>query len=300
MGVVHKGFKRRARLLREALRPPRRLPSPSSEQGDNSGLAEGLKARRPPKRTQIVDYTVPTVPRLVRSPVFVIAPIRSGSTLLRMLLNSHSRIRAPHELHLRTIEVALTPGFSEASMQELELDKVELEHVLWDRILHLELLRSGKDIIVDKTPGNVFIWERLRYVWPEAKFLFMLRHPEGVVTSLQKRKGNTATREALEATALKYFKPLERARTEIGGLSVRYEELTSRPEAVTREICAYLGVEWEPGMLDYGKHYQGQFVPNLGDRSDTIKSGRIQAARTFEDVTLPPKLAEYAAAWGYQ
>ncbi|GAB2942266.1 sulfotransferase family protein [Nonomuraea fastidiosa] len=297
MGVVHKGFKRRARLLREALRPPRQFPS--SEQG-NSGLAEGLKARRPPKRTQIVDYNVPAVPRLVRSPVFVIAPIRSGSTLLRMLLNSHSRIRAPHELHLRTIEVALTPGFSEASMQELELDKVELEHVLWDRILHLELLRSGKDIIVDKTPGNVFIWERLRYVWPEAKFLFMLRHPEGVVSSLQKRKDNTATRESLEATALKYFKPLERARNEIGGLSVRYEELTARPEAVTREICAYLGVEWEPGMLDYGKHYQGQFVPNLGDRSDTIKSGRIQAARTFEDVTLPPKLAKYAAAWGYQ
>ncbi|MFG1694339.1 sulfotransferase family protein [Nonomuraea sp. NPDC049309] len=297
MGVVHKGFKRRARLLREALRPPRQLPG--SEQG-GSGLTEGQKARRPPKRTQTVDYNVPAVPRLVRSPVFVIAPIRSGSTLLRMLLNSHSRIRAPHELHLRTIEVALTPGFSETSMQELELDKVELEHVLWDRILHLELLRSGKDIIVDKTPGNVFIWERLRYVWPEAKFLFMLRHPEGVVSSLQKRKNNTATRESLEATALKYFKPLEQARTAIGGLSVRYEELTAKPEAVTREICAYLGVEWEPGMLEYGRHDQGRFAPNLGDRSDTIKSGRIQAARTFDDVTLPPKLAKYAAAWGYQ
>lgn len=297
MGVVHKGFKRRARLLREALRPPRQLPS---SEPANSGLAEGLKARRPPKRTQAVDYTVPAVPRLVRSPVFVIAPVRSGSTLLRMLLNSHSRIRAPHELHLRTIGVELTPGFSEASMEELELDRVELEHVLWDRVLHLELLRSGKDIMVDKTPGNVFIWERLRYVWPEAKFLFMLRHPEGVISSLQKRKDNTATRESLEATALKYFKPLEKARSTAGGLSVRYEELTAQPEQVTKEICAYLGVEWEPGMLDYGRQYQGQFAPNLGDRSDTIKSGRIQAARTFDDVTLPPKLERYAAAWGYR
>ncbi|GAA3160736.1 hypothetical protein GCM10020001_101200 [Nonomuraea salmonea] len=217
-----------------------------------------------------------------------------------MLLNSHSRIRAPHELHLRTIGVELTPGFSEASMEELELDRVELEHVLWDRVLHLELLRSGKDIMVDKTPGNVFIWERLRYVWPEAKFLFMLRHPEGVISSLQKRKDNTATRESLEATALKYFKPLEKARSTAGGLSVRYEELTAQPEQVTKEICAYLDVEWEPGMLDYGCHYQGQFAPNLGDRSDTIKSGRIQAARTFDDVTLPPKLERYAAAWGYR
>ncbi|GAA4930926.1 hypothetical protein HD597_004950 [Nonomuraea thailandensis] len=65
MGVVHKGFRRRARLLREALRPPRQLITSETA---GSGIAEGLKARRPPKRTQIVDYAFPTVPRLVRSP----------------------------------------------------------------------------------------------------------------------------------------------------------------------------------------------------------------------------------------
>ncbi|MEU6713637.1 sulfotransferase [Nonomuraea sp. NPDC046802] len=267
---------------------------------DTLGIAEGLKIRRPPKRTQIVDYAFPAVTRLVRSPVFVIAPVRSGSTLLRMLLNSHSRIRAPHELHLRTIGVELTPGFSESSMEELGLDRVELEHVVWDRILHLELLRSDKEILVDKTPGNVFIWKRLKYVWPEARFIFMLRHPEGVISSLENRKDNTTTRESLEATALKYFKPLEEARRALDGLSVRYEQLTAEPEQVTREVCAYLDVKWEPEMLQYGKHYQGQFVPNLGDRSDNIKSGRIQAARVFDDTGgLPPKLAKYATAWGY-
>ncbi|KAB8196536.1 sulfotransferase [Nonomuraea phyllanthi] len=293
MGVVTKGFKRRARLLREALRPPREM---KAAEGSSSSVA----VRRPPKRTQVVDYSFPSVPRLVDSPVFVIAPVRSGSTLLRMLLNSHSRIHAPHELHLRTIEVQLTPGFSETSMQELGLDQVELEHVMWDRILHLELRRSGKDIVVDKTPGNVFIWERLKYVWPNAKFLFMLRHPMGVVSSLANRKSNTATQESLEATALKYFKPLEEARRTLDGLSVRYEDLTAEPERVTREICAYLGVDWEPGMLEYGRHQQERFVPNLGDRSDNIKSGRIQTARTFDNAGLSPKLAKYAKSWDYR
>ncbi|MBB6549701.1 sulfotransferase family protein [Nonomuraea rubra] len=297
MGVVQIGFKRRARLLREALRPPRQLITSQTAGG---GIADGLKARRPPKRTQIVDYAFPTVPRLVRSPVFVIASVRSGSTLLRMLLNSHSRIRAPHELHLRTIGVELSPGYSETSMEELGLDRVELEHVVWDRILHLELLRSGKDVIADKTPGNVFIWKRLHYVWPEAKFVFLLRHPEGVISSLQNRKDNTTTRDALEATALKYFKPLEEARRTLNGLTLRYEDLTADPERATHEVCAFLGVEWEPGMLDYGRHYQGQFVPNLGDRSDNIKSGQVQAARTFDGTAgLPPGLAKYATAWGY-
>ena len=39
--------------------------------------------------------------RMVRAPVFVMCTLRSGSTLLRVLLNSHSRIHAPHEIHLR-------------------------------------------------------------------------------------------------------------------------------------------------------------------------------------------------------
>jgi hypothetical protein len=291
VGVVNSGIKRRARLLGEALRPPRYLTG--------SDIVESA-APRPPKRTQVVDYNVPTMPRQVESPVFVIASVRSGSTLLRMLLNSHSRIRAPHELHLRTVGVQLTPGFSEESMLELGLDQVELEHVLWDRILHLELLRSGKEIIVDKTPGNVFTWERLQYAWPKAKFLILLRHPEGVVSSLENRQGNTATRAALEANALRYFKPLDQARRKLGGLTLRYEQLTAEPERVTREICAYLGVEWEPRMIEYGEHDHGRFVPNLGDRSENIRSGRIQPARTFENTgPLPPKLAKYAAAWGY-
>ncbi|MFC7591929.1 sulfotransferase [Nonomuraea antimicrobica] len=107
MGVVQKGFKRRARLLREALRPPWQ---PAGPETNGSAFTASAGVRRPPKRTQVVDYTFPAAPRLVKSPVFVISPVRSGSTLLRMLLNSHSRIRAPHELHLRTIGVELTPA----------------------------------------------------------------------------------------------------------------------------------------------------------------------------------------------
>jgi hypothetical protein len=296
MGVVNTGIKRRARLLAQALS----LPQLSAPDASKLKITEASKAPRPPKRTQVIDYSIPIMPRLVESPVFVIASVRSGSTLLRMLLNSHSRIRAPHELHLRTIGVQLTPGFSEQSMQELGLDQVELEHVLWDRILRLELERSGKDIFVDKTPGNVFAWERLKYAWPKARFIILLRHPEGVVSSLENRKSNTSTRAELEANALKYFKPLERARRTLDGLTLRYEDLTAEPEKVTREVCTYLDVEWEPGMIEYGEHDHGRFVPNLGDRSDNIKSGRIQAARTFDDTgALSPALAEYAEAWGY-
>ncbi|MUL41384.1 sulfotransferase [Streptomonospora sp. PA3] len=310
MSDLRSGIKRRARLLGEALRPPRSIAAKggaaapasagSSAQAPKAPKASKAKKARPPKHTVHYEYGVPIVARHVPSPVFVISPVRSGSTLLRMLLNSHSRIRAPHELHLRTIEVQLAEDFSAKSMGELGLDRLEIEHVLWDRILHLELERSGKDVIVDKTPGNVWAWERLSHAWPHAKFIFLLRHPEGIVSSLANRKNNTATRDQLEANVLKYLEPLEKGRNALEGHTVRYEDLTAHPEETLRKLCVYLDVDWEPGMLDYGEHDHGEFVPNLGDRSANIRSGRIQAAREIENADkLSPELAKYAKLWGY-
>ncbi|MEU9332597.1 hypothetical protein AB0D49_05440 [Streptomyces sp. NPDC048290] len=51
------------------------------------------------------------------------------------------------------------------------------------------------------------------------------------------------------------------------------------PEAATRALCAHLGVDREPSMLDYGSQDHGVFRPQLGDWSSTIRSGRVQTAR---------------------
>jgi len=56
-----------------------------------------------PKRTRVGQ--VRPGDRLVEAPVFVICTLRSGSTLLRVPLDSHSQIRSPHELHLRYVSV---------------------------------------------------------------------------------------------------------------------------------------------------------------------------------------------------
>ncbi|WP_256361602.1 sulfotransferase [Streptomyces sp. TRM70350] len=270
----------------QAVSPPRRtlsaIPSPrNAGQGKSS-------------------YTAPRAPRLVDSPVFVLSSVRSGSTLLRVLLNSHSRIRAPHEMHLRTVHVQLTRSFTAAAMQELQLDRQELEHVLWDRILHLELTRSGKDVIVDKTPPNTLIWPRLERGWPNARYILLLRHPGAVIASLTDRRQNPDL-EAIHEEVLQYAEKLEEARRNLTGTHViTYEELTAEPEKTTRGVCEYLGVEWESGMLDYGSRDHGTFRPQLGDWSSTIKSGRIHPARGADPTAeLPPRLAELAKAWGY-
>ncbi|GAA3292788.1 sulfotransferase [Streptomyces cinereospinus] len=244
-------------------------------------------------------YTAPRAPRLVDSPVFVLSSVRSGSTLLRVLLNSHSRVRAPHEMHLRTVHVQLTRSFTPAAMQELQLDRQELEHVLWDRILHLELTRSGKDVIVDKTPPNTLIWPRLQRCWPNARYILLLRHPGAIIASLTDRRQDPDV-GAIHREVLAYAEKLDEARRSLDAHVITYEELTAEPERTTRGVCAYLGVEWESGMLDYGSRDHGTFRPQLGDWSSTIKSGRIQPARAADpSAELPPRLAQLARDWGY-
>ncbi|MGW5636348.1 sulfotransferase family protein [Streptomyces sp. NPDC003832] len=285
--VIGKGLRRRGRLMIQAVSPPRRT-------------LDGVPAPRAAAEPAKPVYVAPRAPRLVESPVFVLSSVRSGSTLLRVLLNSHSRIRAPHEMHLRTVHVQLSRGFTPDAMKALELDRTELEHLLWDRVMHLELTRSGKDVLVDKTPPNTLIWPRLHRCWPDARYILLLRHPGAIIASLTERRKDPDHAEIL-AEVLNYSERLEEARRTLDAHVVTYEELTAEPERATRALCGYLGVDWEPGMLDYGTKDHGAFRPQLGDWSSTIKSGRIQPARTADATAeLPPRLREIATAWGYQ
>ncbi|MEV6161440.1 sulfotransferase [Streptomyces sp. NPDC052052] len=237
--------------------------------------------------------------RLVPDPVFVISSVRSGSTLLRVLLNSHPVIRAPHEMHLRTLEVRRSKKYTDKAMSELGLDGNELEYLLWDRILHRELTHSGKDVIVDKTPGNAFVWRRLHEAWPQARYIFLLRHPASMVASLMNGRPDRDPDQTV-AEVKKYVDAVEEARSSLPGLTVRYEELTEDPETVTRRICEFLGVPWESTMLDYGKQDHGPFKAFIGDWSETIKSGKIQKARPLPAAdAVPEALRAISRTWGY-
>lgn len=289
------GVRQRAALAARAALGPLDAPEPVRDTSGRDAAAE------PPQPEPIleVDPSVPRADRLVESPVFILASMRSGSTLLRMLLNSHSRIRAPHELHLQTLAVMPRPEFSERALHALDLERAELEHVLWDRIFDIELRRSGKETFVEKTPGNAWLWKRLSHAWPKARFIILLRHPAAVMTSAYVPQGKGRA----GAHVLKYARPVEEARRCLeNAITVRYEDLTSDPEAVTKRLCAWLGHDWEPGMLDYGARDQGPDSAHMGDRSEKIRAGTIAEARIPAngiDRIKNPDLRAIAEAWGY-
>jgi len=270
--------------------------------------ATGLEVRRAGSRTPAPKAAKPGArkrrggnDRLVARPAFVLCTLRSGSTLLRVLINSHSQLHAPHEIHLRYIKASIEKKWSERSMKEMGLDETALKYLLWDRILDRELTSSGKPYLVTKTPNDVFIADQIRECWPDSRFIFLLRHPAMIARSRQKLIGaEGADQEKNIDLIRRYCEALDKARNTFEGLTVRYEELTADPATHTRRITDFLDVPWEPGMLDYGSKDHGRFKSGLGDWADKIKTGQVQPPEALpapEDV--PEPLRDVAARWGY-
>ncbi|GAA3138595.1 sulfotransferase [Planomonospora alba] len=240
----------------------------------------------------------PETDRLLRAPVFILSPVRSGSTLLRAMLNAHSALHAPHELHVRRLTVGFGTGLSKKAMAALGHNQADLEHLLWDRVLHRELVRSGKSFIVDKTPANAFAFQRIATCWPDARFVFLLRHPASIAASWHEAAPDRRTPEEAALDALRYMKAVQRARKALTGLTVRYEDLTADPEGETRRICDFLALPWEAGMLSYGPPEVVE--KGLGDWKDKIRSGAVQRGRDLPNPeTVPEVLRPICRKWGY-
>lgn len=236
--------------------------------------------------------------RILRRPAFVISSVRSGSTLLRVLLDSHSQVHAPHETHLKDIRVEIHSKYAERALKATKLEVSELQALLWDRYLGRELARTGKPQLVNKCPSDAFIVDEIEAAWPDARFIFLLRHPAAIARSRQKLRPMDSDERNWEMVE-RYVSAVEQARQTHPGLTVRYEDLTADPERVTRELCDFLGVPWESGMLDYGKRRRS-FRRGLGDWSDSIKSGEVQPSAPLPPTSeVPEALLPLTEAWGY-
>ncbi|MFD0774782.1 sulfotransferase family protein [Streptomonospora algeriensis] len=284
----------------ELRRAPKKKQAPAAAKAGSATASAG--AKKPPKEK--VSFRPPENPeldRLLDRPVFVISPVRSGSTLLRLLLNAHSQLHAPHELHIRRLEVHFRTKLSQRAMEACGLERGDIEHLLWDRVLHRELVRSGKDFVVEKTPSNAFVWDRIAACWPDARFICLLRHPVSIAESWHEADPEKRNADEAAEDALRYMKATQRARQGLDNVqTVRYEELTADPAGELQRICDFLELDFEPQMLEYGDTTQGAFTKGLGDWKDKVRSGSVQPGRELPKADeVPELLLDISRKWGY-
>jgi hypothetical protein len=216
-------------------------------------------------------------------PFFVVGCPRSGTTLLRVILDGHSRLSIPPESHfivgLSARRHARAAGvddvFAHPLWQEWPIDESQIRRgvELRDPDGYPELVSAvfetfaesrGKARWGDKTPGYVSHIDRLARLFPDGQFIHVIRDGREVAASLREQEWGPR-RAAVGAfwwrrkvaAGLRSGRRLPDSRY----TEVRLERLVADPEGTVRRLCAFLGEAFEPAMLDRRERAAAMFAP---------------------------------------
>ena len=217
---------------------------------------------------------------------FIIGRGRSGTTLLRCVLNAHPRLAvAPEALFIMNLyrEYAKVEHWDrghllsfyddlwlEQRLNSWQLDKERLRGDLLAcgtdarfadlcKVVYANFAsRLGKDdvaLLGDKNPIYCLLLPELISLFPDAKFIHTVRDYRDNILSYKEVKFDTNSTSALAYRWKKYNQEVLKAseRHPQRFLLLRYEDLLTAPEYQLQRICRFLVVDFEPAMLDFYK-----------------------------------------------
>lgn len=234
-------------------------------------------------------------------PFFIVGCGRSGTTLLRVALNRHSHLAIPQEGLFALDYLMADPSVPVSTMRELIVGEYELGEwglnvtaedlrdcadavKLVIRLHELYAAQEGKEAWGDKTPRFVLYWKLLKRVFPDARFLHVVRDPRAVAHSLVNSDVHRST----------YYHGAKRWERDVSAglemeralrsdaLRVPYEDLVAEPDQVFHKICHFLGVPFESvgDAFDRGSAYDPYYQNIHRLVSKPITSARRDAWRS--------------------
>lgn len=192
------------------------------------------------------------------NPIFIVGANGSGSTLLRLMLDSHERIAIPQETGF--LRLALTHTWvpywplGDQWSRNLGLSDDELMTALADfygGLFTSYAAARGKARWGDKTPFHVWHLQLATRLFPECQVIGIVRHPGAVVTSQRRRFRRAYSRAAKHW--LRSTTQLVHEAMALGDRCVllRYEDLVQTPEAVARPLLEWLNEPWSEAVLGH-------------------------------------------------
>jgi protein-tyrosine sulfotransferase len=205
------------------------------------------------------------------NPIFIGGVPRSGTTLLRVILDTHPQIHCGTELR---IVQALTALWSSADQraQPLLADSygVDAEHL---RRIFAELIlsflepawrASGKPRVAEKTPFNILVFPELRRLFPDSALVHIIRDVRDVVASRLERDRAAAAGSPVDTVALASLRAeewvnamairrrmLSDAWLSRGYFEIRYEDLVQKPQAILAGLFAFVCESFDPDVLAF-------------------------------------------------
>ena len=218
---------------------------------------------------------------------FVVGVGRSGTTLLRLMLDAHPQLAIPPETHfvpeliererecsgagelVDAIVAARTWGDFDLDPERLRAEVAEARDVagVLRAFYGLCAAAEGKPRWGDKTPGYVKRMRPIARTLGEARFVHLIRDGRDVALS-RLRRGMGEDKPIADVAEL-WRRRIENARRQARRLrgrylELRYEDLVAEPEAALRRVCELVELEYEPAMLGYHER-AAERLGELGD-----------------------------------
>lgn len=203
------------------------------------------------------------------NPIFIIGIHRSGTSLARRIINSHSNIACPPEtMYLLHFASMLRDQTTFSGFEGLGFDKKDTirEVRVWASRYHEAFrLAQGKSRWADKTPQYIDILNDLNILYgPKTQYIMVFRNPLDVIYSIYSRGWkfgdfsddllvNTARYVASALNKQLRFMELHNEKC----FCLNYDELMTFPESTLMKMFVFLEEPWEQDVLKFNKFNHG-------------------------------------------
>jgi hypothetical protein len=268
----------------------------------------------------------PAMTGVWEGPLFVVGMPRSGTKLLRALLNRHPRIRIPDteteflpylDRWVRERGAPVSPrAFARLcaglggstyvahraqqhgppSWREWRKACIGRYDVadLFESFMRCETgAQRGSGLIWgDKSPGYVRHVDLLLGHFPQARVVHLVRDVRDYCVSMRKAWGKDIRRAAWRWGTDVLSAHAQCAAQPARCIEIRYEDLIAAPEQALRTVCRFLGIEFEPGMTRLDRP-----VENLGDATGRSEIVNGNARKYAASLSAQELVAVESLAW---
>lgn len=258
--------------------------------------------------------------------IFMVGEQRSGSNLLRLILNESSSIAAPHPPHILQRMMPLMPVYGNLNKGKnfkkliddvcrlVELNPVPWEKVTLDRkdvlkrcneksliavygaVMDLYAEAHGANAWMCKSMQNIQWADEINLYFDNPKYIYLYRDPRDVTLSFTK---------AVIGEKHPYF--IAKQWNELQELCISqmnwhgtenifpisYEELLKNPEEIVKNLCQFLDIEFSNKMLDFHKSKEAEnsaksssLWENLSQPIKSNNTKKFMTELTTEDIKI--------------
>ena len=209
-------------------------------------------------------------------PIFIVGAPRSGTSLLRAILNRHPGIGLCDETYFFYYVYSRRAAFGPLAdaenrrrairayldtnrIRRLKLDPDALSRYLFEHgatyeslftaLLEFYAQQGGKRRCGEKTPQHALVAETICALYPDCHLIHIVRDPRDVVASLLRMPWGSASIRANARVWRDCTAAALRAEHRPNYLRVSYEDLVLRPAGAIQQVCRFIGEEYSPAML---------------------------------------------------